>query len=242
MTLDAGYADRVSRLHPELVYQVEPSEQALTVERTAVIERLGAPKRVLEMGSANGLFSALLADRGHDLLAVEGDPRSVELTRASGVRVVEGDIENPATWKGIDGKFDAVLFMHVLEHLADPWIALRRARERLTPDGCVLSLLPNVAAWRVRKDLFLHGRFDYTESGILDCTHLRFFTLGGGLKLHRAAGFHNVRQVPVAVIAPFERRLRVQLGAPRIAARWESWALGRFPDLCTEIALFEATS
>jgi SAM-dependent methyltransferase len=242
MTLGAEYADRVSRLHPELVYQVEPSDQALSVERAAVIERLGAPKRVLEIGAANGLFSALLMDRGHEVLAVEGDPRSVALARERSVQVVEGDIESTATWKWIDGRFDAVLFMHVLEHLADPWAALARARERIKAGGIVISLLPNIAAWRVRKDLFFHGRFDYAETGILDRTHLRFFTLGGGLELHTAAGFRNVRQVPVAVCTPFERRFRVQLGAPWIAARWESWALGHFPNLCTEIALFEATA
>lgn len=239
--MDADEPSRLRHLPRELLYQVGAERDELTAERSRVLERVEPRRRVLEIGAATGFFTRLLLSRGHEVTAVEGDPRAVEVARQRGVPVIAGDIELDSTWAQIEGEFDAVLFMHVLEHLVDPWTALARARERLSSDGAAISLLPNVASWRVRKDLFLRGRFEYTDTGILDRTHLRFFNLESGVALHRDAGFRAVRWWPVEVCPPFERRLRVELGLGSIARRWTELMVQRFPNLCVEIIEFEAT-
>lgn len=71
--------------------------------------------------------------------------------------------------------FDLLLFSHVLEHLIDPVSVLRRCLTRLSPSGHVLIAVPNVLEWRTRMQ-FLRGRFVYADHGILDRTHMRFFT------------------------------------------------------------------
>ena len=86
-----------------------------------------------------------------------------------------------------DRQFDVVLLLDVLEHLRDPERILRRARRALT-GGRVIVSLPNVANVTVRLTL-LFGRFEYTERGILDRTHLRFFTRRSALRMLRDAGF-----------------------------------------------------
>jgi len=70
--------------------------------------------------------------------------------------------------------FDGVVFKDVLEHVADPAALLRDARSLLRPGGRVIASIPNVAHWTVRLRL-LFGHFDYTPTGLLDATHLRFF-------------------------------------------------------------------
>jgi SAM-dependent methyltransferase len=177
---------------------------------------------------------------GHSVTAIEGDIRAVEMARAKGIDVRHGDIENRAIWEELTGPYDVVLFMHVLEHLVDPWSVLRMARDRLSENGRVISLVPNIATWRIRKDLFFHGSFQYEDTGILDRTHLRFFTLTTAIDLHRTAGFDLVQWVPTEVCVPIERRLRVQLRQKRVAQLWKKILMERFPNLCSEILLFEA--
>ena len=231
---------RSPQLSRELLYQIGSDQDELTAERLQVLERVGPHNRVLEMGAATGFFTRLLLARGHEVVAVEDDPRAVDAARRRGVSLIRGDVDCEEVWAQISGQFDAVLFMHVLEHLVDPWTALARAAERLAPGGVVISLLPNVAAWRVRKDLFFRGRFEYNDTGILDRTHLRFFNLDSGLALHRDAGFRQVKWRPVEVCPPLERRLRVGLGLDAFARRWTELMVRRFPNLCVEIIEFEA--
>lgn len=71
--------------------------------------------------------------------------------------------------------FDLLLFSHVLEHLIEPVTVLQRCLTRLTPGGHVLIAVPNVLEWRTRMQ-FLRGRFVYADHGILDRTHMRFYT------------------------------------------------------------------
>jgi SAM-dependent methyltransferase len=72
-------------------------------------------------------------------------------------------------------EFDALLFSHVLEHLAEPWDTVRTFSDHLVSGGQILIAVPNVLNWKTRLQ-FLVGRFEYAESGIMDETHLRFFT------------------------------------------------------------------
>jgi len=74
-----------------------------------------------------------------------------------------------------DQTFDALIFSHVLEHLRDPAAVLTRFISLLREGGQVLIAVPNVLSWRMRMQ-FLFGRWEYESAGVLDDTHLRFFT------------------------------------------------------------------
>ena len=86
------------------------------------------------------------------------------------------------------GAFDLVCFNDVLEHVVDPWQVLRETHDWLTPGGHVLATIPNIQYWPAVIDL-VNGRWDYTESGLMDRTHLRFFTRKTVLELFELAGY-----------------------------------------------------
>jgi len=222
-------------------YHAEPGRTPVSAEKQAVLERIPGGARILEVGAHTGFFSACLRERGCRVTALEVDPRAAAHAAASADRLVVGDVEDPAVRARLDGPYDAVLFMHVLEHLVDPWAVLRAMRGQVAHDGRLVVLLPNVACWRIRKALFLAGAFEYEDTGILDRTHLRFFTLDSARGLLETSGYDVGECVGTDVCVPLERRLsRLPFGR-RIAARWRRSLVRRHPNLCTEIALFTAT-
>lgn len=133
-------------------------------------------RTVLDVGCGSGAFGRLLrAQRpALELWAVEPDPISAHAAEDGFDRVIQGMFPNAQVPKG---KFDAVLCADVLEHMSEPDSALLACKEAMTPDGILIASIPNVRNWRsVLWPLLFHGRWTYTERGILDRTHLRFFT------------------------------------------------------------------
>jgi SAM-dependent methyltransferase len=107
-------------------------------------------------------------------------------------RTASGRAAAPASPPPPARRFDVILFADVLEHVADPLPVLQRLLGYLAEDGQIIVSLPNVAAWTVRLGL-LAGRFDYRPSGILDDTHLRFFTRESARRLLESAGLEVLR-------------------------------------------------
>lgn len=150
---------------------------------------VGPNTRVLDVGCATGIMTRALKERlGCRVTAVDISEAMAEETAPYADEVVVGDISCAETRRKLSGPFDHIVFADVLEHLADPWETLRWARETLAGDGSVLASIPNVAYYRVRLRL-LAGRFDYTRFGILDDTHLRFFTLKTAKRLFIDSGY-----------------------------------------------------
>ena len=87
-----------------------------------------------------------------------------------------------------DGAYDAILCLDFLEHLADPWSFLAGLKSKLSPSGCLIASLPNLRRVKVLWNLAVRGRFDYAEEGIMDRTHLRFFTRKSALELMNSGG------------------------------------------------------
>jgi 2-polyprenyl-3-methyl-5-hydroxy-6-metoxy-1,4-benzoquinol methylase len=149
---------------------------------------IGYNKSVLEVGCATGYISKVMTERGCNVTGIELDAEAASVAQKWLERVVVGNIDEGSVWEEIeDDSVDAVIFGDVLEHLRDPLGALRAAVRKLKPSGIVVTSLPNVAHGDVRLSL-LQGNFNYGETGLLDKTHIRFFTLESIRELLREAG------------------------------------------------------
>jgi glycosyltransferase involved in cell wall biosynthesis len=161
------------------------------------------PAEVLEIGTATGYLSSEMARLGCAVTGIEQDPQMAEIARQHCREMIVGDIEDLDFSKL--GQYDTVVFGDVLEHLRNPREILQRASALLKPGGKVLMSLPNVANIWVRLNL-LFGRFNYSRVGILDETHLRFFTLQTMRQLVNDSGFDvisvNATPIPLPVILP----------------------------------------
>jgi len=151
--------------------------------QTQLISLVGRDQNVLDVGCAAGDTAEMLIERGCRVSGVDIDAAAAEPAREVLDELVIADIDrSPLTEHFKAETFDAIIFGDVLEHLVDPWAALRDATTLLRPGGRVLVSIPNVAHAAVRLSL-LGGRWDYTQTGLLDRTHLRFFTLDGVCEL-----------------------------------------------------------
>jgi 2-polyprenyl-3-methyl-5-hydroxy-6-metoxy-1,4-benzoquinol methylase len=165
--------------------------------------------RVFEGGVSSGYFASVLVRAGLRVDGHELDPEVAERARQVCENVYVGDLSAFDPGK-LDGDYDVLLFGDVLEHLPDPAAVLRRMRTKLRPGGTLIVSVPNIANWFVRLSL-LAGRFDYTDRGIMDRTHLRFYTVRTLTEMLADAGFRVealVGAVPVPGVTT-ERVARV---------------------------------
>ncbi|HVT44046.1 MAG TPA: glycosyltransferase [Thermoanaerobaculia bacterium] len=158
-----------------------------------VVRLVGPGKNVLELGCSTGYMSRVLRERGCRVTGVEMDLAAAAQAAEVCDRIITGDCER-IDWERELGeeRFDVILAADVLEHLKDPLALLRRLRPFLTPDGSVVASIPNIGHGSVRLSLFA-GRFPYSETGLLDRTHLRFFTRDSMEQLFADAGFLMAR-------------------------------------------------
>ena len=140
------------------------------------LQLVGQGKTVLELGAASGHVTKALKSLNNVVTAVERDARFSENLSEIADEVIITDLDWLDLRERLSGKkFEVVLAGDVLEHCSKPELVLLQIHDLLTPDGYVVISLPNVAHGDVRLSL-LTGTFDYSDTGLLDRTHLRFFT------------------------------------------------------------------
>lgn len=144
---------------------------------TQVIRLTGERKSVLELGPGPGTILRYLAQHQQcTVSAVELDPACADALQGVCQTVVQGDLNQSDWLQAFAGqRFDVIIAADVLEHLQNPWQCLRDMRSLLTPDGYAVISIPNVGHNSVLASL-MTGRFPYQPRGLLDQTHLRFFT------------------------------------------------------------------
>lgn len=173
----------------------------------------GRGLRVLDLGCASGAAGAELKAQGtatvvHGVelrpeLAGEAARRMDRVWTADLETLEPGDLEPP---------YDALVAADVLEHLRDPWSVLRRLSAALGGGGQLVASIPNVRYLPVVGDLVVRGRFDYRPEGVLDRTHLRFFTRRSVHQLVAGAGFVDVEVHGRPLSRPWKRLLAAPLG------------------------------
>ncbi len=152
-------------------------------------------KRVLDVGCSVGTLGQALRDRGAAVTGIEIDPRMAAEARKHLNEVHIASVEDAALFERLgDRSFDCIIFADLLEHLVDPWTALKRFVERLAPDGVVVASLPNVRHYTTIRTLLFQGYWPYRDRGIHDRTHLRFFTLRNIRELFVSSGL-TIRKV-----------------------------------------------
>jgi 2-polyprenyl-3-methyl-5-hydroxy-6-metoxy-1,4-benzoquinol methylase len=147
--------------------------------------------RVVEAGCSAGALAReyRAANPDCEYIGIELEPEYAELARRHCSRVVVADLERMS-----DADLDALapadcwVFGDVLEHLVDPWRLLARLAPRLRADGCVVACIPNMQHWSVVARL-VTGNLHYEDEGLLDRTHLRWFTRTTAVELFRGTGY-----------------------------------------------------
>lgn len=195
---------RYAEVGPE--YAVKPSTNS---SHGVLLKWLAAmpSSRVLDLGCSSGSFGALARESGHEVTGVD-------VNAAPGVEdrldhFVLADLDRGLPDELAQGSFDVIVMGDVLEHVRDPQRLLSESKRLLAPGGSMLISVPNFGHWypRVRTAA---GAFDYDMRGILDRTHVRFFTRRSFHNLLEGAGVRAIRAeqvgLPLDVLAEREPR------------------------------------
>jgi len=160
-----------SRLMP-----FEPSEFHGGLERREMLPFIPEGTRsILDVGCSHGRFGSVLKSHNSTwtLTGIEPDPEAAADADPHYAHVYRGvfpdDLPEEST-------YDCIVLNDVLEHVVDPWAMLAGAVDRLEDGGRIVASIPNVRYVIVVRDLLLRGRWEYADWGVLDRTHLRFFT------------------------------------------------------------------
>ena len=190
-------------------YDTELDPANANTSHAQILELVGGNKRVLDIGCATGYLARALVAQGCTVSGVEYEADAAEQARPTLDRLLVGDLEelDLVEFFGRE-QFDALVFGDVLEHLRDPLAVLRRARPLLARGGCVVISVPNIAHGAARLAL-LKGRWEYRQLGLLDTTHLRFFTLASLREMLREAGLAAV-EVRRTIADIFETELAIK--------------------------------
>jgi 2-polyprenyl-3-methyl-5-hydroxy-6-metoxy-1,4-benzoquinol methylase len=161
--------------------------------RSEMIEFIpNGAKRILDIGCGEGVFGEQLKEKlSAEVWGVEVDKTAGAIAQTKYDRVYIGDI-----LKLVDGLpveyFDCIVFNDVLEHLVDPFGILVRIKNKLIKGGVIISSIPNVRHYSVLKDLLIKKQWKYRDVGVLDKTHLRFFTLRSIIEMFNSLDYYIV--------------------------------------------------
>ncbi|NOT86294.1 MAG: glycosyltransferase [Methylococcaceae bacterium] len=171
-------------------YEFKLNTAEVNNSHMGLARRIHAGEKVLELGCSSGYLSRFLKqDLGCTVVGVDIDHDALREAAAFCDKAIVADLDNN-TWleKIARDKFDTILCADVLEHLKNPAALLASLKPYLNPKGRILASIPNVAHASIRLEL-LQGHFDYESLGILDDTHLHFYTLDGCAAMFMEAGY-----------------------------------------------------
>jgi trans-aconitate methyltransferase len=193
--------------------QQTPAHDNVNLDLLALIPP--GTRRVVEIGCANGALARAWRAKApaSEFIGIDIDPEYAARAAAHCTRAFAADIEQLP-----DAEFatlfpsDCWVFGDCLEHLRDPWEALRRIRARIDADGCVVTCIPNAQHWSVQWRL-LSGQFRYEDSGLLDRTHIRWFTRQTMLEMFAGTGWAVEQGAARSLNPPQQAQALAAIGA-----------------------------
>ncbi len=173
-----------------ILYNGADSELSLHKQRFyAGLENL----EVLDLGCGTGGAARYLQPFGNKVSGINSSEQDAVIARGVMGEVMVADLDALTELPFASDRFDVVLLGDILEHLKYPFTLLKAIRTVLKPGGRIYVSLPNVANVKVRLNL-LFGRFEYEHAGIMDMTHLRFFTRATVREMVEQAGYDIQRE------------------------------------------------
>ncbi len=155
-----------------------------------------APQRVFEIGCGSGATGLALKQKfqGIEFIGLESEEKAAQIAQTRLDKVIVSDIEKvPLDTFGLMREyFDLIICADVLEHLYDPWKTLFILRDYLKPNGKLIASIPNIQNIDVIINL-LNGHWTYSKYGLLDATHIRFFTLNEIMKMFSGTGYKMIK-------------------------------------------------
>jgi 2-polyprenyl-3-methyl-5-hydroxy-6-metoxy-1,4-benzoquinol methylase len=146
-------------------------------------------KSILEVGCAGGMTGKALREKGFkEIIGIEVNEEVAQIGGSYYDKLIIGDVEK-VSLPFEKEHFDCILYGDVLEHLVDPWKVLKNHHTFLKRGGTILCSVPNIRYYKIIRNLFFKGKWEYTEYGIMDRTHLRFFTFDSIRRMFGEAGF-----------------------------------------------------
>lgn len=159
-------------------------------------------KRILDVGCGSGVMANELKQKlNAEVWGIELFEDAAERAASKLDKIIQGKVEE-AISQLPDKYFDTIIFADVLEHLIDPYEVINLMKQKLVDKGEIIASLPNVRHWSVIKNL-LEGKWDYEDAGLMDKTHLRFFTLKNAVEMFANAGF-NVLDLKATMDTKYE--------------------------------------
>lgn len=180
--------------------------------------RKGAPCRALEIGCAEGHTLEWLKQSGYCSWVAGVEPYAMQHPDNRSIDQFDRlDIESQLP-DIAPASLDLILCLDVLEHLNDPWKTMRQLAPLLKPGGRWIISVPNIRNYRILMDLAFRGRFRYADAGILDRTHLRFFTREGLIEMVQTSGARIDTIIGVST-GRGQKRLLANLGLGDLVAK-----------------------
>ncbi|TDG35301.1 class I SAM-dependent methyltransferase [Pedobacter changchengzhani] len=144
---------------------------------------------ILDIGCAGGNFGQMLKELYKcEVWGVEPGENSAKIASTKLDKVYHGPFDNETDIPA-NKQFDCIFFNDVLEHLAQPEEALLLATKYLSPTGCIIASIPNIRFYPAIISLLRHKDFKYLDAGVMDKTHLRFFTKKSMIRLFEESNY-----------------------------------------------------
>jgi 2-polyprenyl-3-methyl-5-hydroxy-6-metoxy-1,4-benzoquinol methylase len=178
--------------HSEDLYEIKDRDYFGVIKHHVisklVSEDLG---HILDVGGGDGATAKYLIRKGRCHAATIIDPYSNAINE-DGLNFIRESIEAKDALEiisEVNTSFDTIMFLDVLEHLVNPWQVLANMKSMHKPNGDLIVCMPNARYMSLVVPLVLFGRFKYKESGIMDRTHIRWFTRSTTIELIEGAGY-----------------------------------------------------
>lgn len=192
-----------------------------------VLNLIKGNSKVLDIGCATGYMDKVLTDRGCEVWGIDNDEIALGKACRFCDKVINYDLNSGKALHIPKKHFDYILMIDVIEHLPEPDKVLDLIKPFLKKGGKIIFSIPNIAHASVRW-MLLNGGFNYSEQGIMDRTHIHFYTKDTFQKFLTSQGYKIIQMVPTNGMCkvPFLYKI-----TDRIPQAWQYWLVKQFPAL-----------
>lgn len=186
-----------------VIYEQLFKKNGLSPTQQKIIEIIGEDKTILEIGSSAGYMTKIFLENGCKVDVVESDSEVISKIPKGTRKILNKSIEEALIYKELNN-YDFIIMADVLEHLVNPEQVLKKLLKIASDKTRLIISVPNIASWAMRKQLFFNGDFEYRESGLLDKTHLHFYTVNTLPKILSKNGWKVKKIIGTVTRLPLE--------------------------------------